>query len=197
MNKYTMSPEEKDNFYQDEIRDEVRKKASLLFTTEELVYIVDENDEIWDQAHGVQEPGADEVLSAEEIQQRAEREAAELAEAEKLETVIRPLAMKRLRAEARDELRDELRSKTNEILKLRADLSRSERRENFALNEARAELAGKRAEVIQLKNKISVLESEHESLVSQVKELQSLNHSLTVEHAITEAPASKVKEPSL
>jgi hypothetical protein len=159
MNQYRLSNEEKASFFKEEVREAVRKLAAENFTSEELVYIVDAEGEIWDQVHGSKEASEliTEHFSEEELQVRIAKEAAEAEEAERLETDIKPRVMKKLRAEAKQELRDELRDRSNEVLKLRADLARAERRVNEELNQIKGQLAGKKAEVIQLKQKLNEL----------------------------------------
>lgn len=116
---YTLTDEELTNFADDAVRAEIRTRIAEQ-NPEETVILIDGEGNEWDRVTGA--PAAPSLLDLtdDELAQKAEEESQINEEAERLETVVRPLVMKRLMAEARSEVRAELREGTNAKLELQA-----------------------------------------------------------------------------
>lgn len=165
--EYQLTDEEKAEFHIDEKRAEIRRKASALQLSTTTIHVVDKDGDVWDTVQG-DIPADDDLavvmptLSPEEVEAKAAEEAASLEEAKRLEEVIRPLALKRLRAEARAEFVEQLRSKADEILKLRAELAK------FQLTEVRAESPLKAANAL-LRSRVAGLKAHKARLEGLLK----------------------------
>jgi hypothetical protein len=122
--KYVLTQEQVDSYHVDEIRAEIRSKVSSQFTASDNVDVVGPDGLVWDILTGSLPDDGAVPLTTEELNSKHEKEASDAAHVEYLEAEIRPRVMSKLRSEARLEIREQLREKTDEILKLRADMVR-------------------------------------------------------------------------
>jgi hypothetical protein len=159
---YTLTDEEFAEFHLDERRGEIRQRAASHQLSSDTIHIVDSEGDVWDTLNGAvpseeKTPyNAAPLLSPEEIAEQTAQLERDLEEAKRFEEVIRPLTMKRLRADALAEVRSELREKMNEVLELRATVARFELTEEKEINHLRAQLAVVQAENKRLKRAAAI-----------------------------------------
>ncbi len=122
MIQYILTDEELASYSDDTVRAEVRTRVATMHPDEPAISIVDKDGWQWDHVSGASPTEPSEVIpdTAEELEAK-ERESFQVQEeAARLESVVRPLVMGRLRAEARGEVREQLREGANAKLELQA-----------------------------------------------------------------------------
>lgn len=117
MIKVTLSSDDLAKYSDAEQRGKIRSEIASNHSDEDEISIVDIDGIEIDRVAGTDNFAV--ALTDEEVEARHLDDEATKKEAEKLESVIRPLVMKKLRAEARAEVREQLNEGKEAILELR------------------------------------------------------------------------------
>lgn len=143
--KYVLTQEQVDSYHLDEVRADIRAKVAEQFTVSDNVEIVGPDGLVWDTLSGSLPDDGAVILTPEELAAKHEKEEKDAAHVEYLDAEIRPQVMAKLRAEARSEVREQLREKSDEILRLRADIVRltQSHQKEIVLLHGRQPLVGK------------------------------------------------------
>lgn len=172
MIQYTLTEVELSTFSDDAVRAEIRSRVAATYPDEETIIIADVEGNEWDRVSGNAESvEAPPVLTDEERELRLEDEAKTRSDALRLETVLRPIVMTKLRSEARAEVREKLREGVNATLELQAFKASLKKSEGLMSNRQKIVDTRNRAEVERLKSRIDELTLDNEKLRAENTEL--------------------------
>lgn len=171
MQQYTLSDSELANFSDDLVRAEIRSRVATMYPEEETIIIADVEGNEWDRVSGDASSFSEPLpeFTPEEQAERLEAEAKTLEEARRLEEVIRPIVMKKLRLEARAEIREQVREGANAVLELAALKATLKKADSTTNNRQKVVDTRNRAEVLRMQGKIDTLTLENETLKGELK----------------------------